>query len=122
MDKKELVNVNSFTISVKNVQGYEYSGTFTVHRPNMGELIRIGVKEAGDLGGLTNVDLVTSLLAHMICTLEVLVDTHPDWWKPREIKDMEVVQEVFDKLQTFLREFQIPYKPKPENPGPTGSL
>jgi hypothetical protein len=110
---KKLLNTHSFFIDVESVTGKTFSGKFTVHRPTIGELIRVGVIEANSLGGLSNVDLSTSMLAHMVATLDVIVDESPEWWKVRELRDMEVVQAVYDKCIAYLREFQR----KPEHPG-----
>jgi hypothetical protein len=103
---KKLLNTHSFTISYKNSKGEEFSGSFTVHRPTIGELMRIGVKEASELGGLTNVDINTSIIAHMLASLDVVVDMKPEWWKPREMRDLEVLQEVYEKYLDYLRTFQ----------------
>jgi hypothetical protein len=111
MDKK-LLNTHTFNVSHIDGQGNEWSGSFTVHRPNMGEVMKIGVKEAADLGGMSNVDILTGNLAHMIATLEVVVDTHPEWWKPRELHEMEVLRIVFDQYIDYLRKFQA--RPQPE--------
>jgi hypothetical protein len=107
MTEKKLLNVYSFTISFTSAQGQDFSGSFTVHRPTLGEQMRIGVKAAQDLGGLANVDIVASMVAQMIATLEVVVDQHPEWWKPRELREMEVLRMVYDKYQDYLQEFQV---------------
>ena len=106
VDQKKLLNTHSFHIDLTAVTGQPYSGNFVCHRPTMQEMIRIGVIEARDLGGLTNVDIQTTMLAHMISTLEVAIDSAPEWWKPRELKDAEVVQEVYEKYIDYLRQFQ----------------
>jgi hypothetical protein len=101
-----LLNTYSFDIDYDSPTGDPFHGKFTVHRPTVGEHLRIGVSEANYLGGLTNVDIQTAMLARMVATLEVVVDKSPDWWKPREMRDVEVVQEVYDKVMTYLRQFQ----------------
>jgi len=106
MEQKKLLNTHSFTIEMSGSTGEIYAGSFTVHRPTMGEMMRIGVAEAQQLGGLSNVDVSTSMLAHMIATLEVVVDLSPTWWKPRDMRDVEVVQAVYEKYIDYLREFQ----------------
>lgn len=102
MDRK---NTYTFSVDIK-VGDESFIGTFTVHRPNVGELVRIGVSEAQKLGGLSNVDAMTQMVAHMVATLETVVDIKPDWWKPNEIYDMEVLQGVFEKYLDYLRTFQ----------------
>lgn len=113
MDKK---NVHTFHVD-KEVNGERYVGSFTVHRPTIGEMMRIGVLEARELGGLSNVDQVTQMMAHMVATLEIVVDMKPEWWKPREILEFEVLQEVFEQYLDFLRRFQGTSQGKPEEAG-----
>jgi len=106
MDKKDLLNTHSFTVDVTVPSGENFKGSFTVHRPTIGERIRIGVQEGRELQGLANVDMFTSNLAHILSTLEIVVDTYPVWWKPRDLKDMEVLQAVYEKYIDYLQEFQ----------------
>lgn len=118
MMEKKLLNTFTFSIDMSDsTTGEPFVGSFTVHRPTMAELMRIGVSEARELGGLANVDLETSMLAHMIATLETIIDLSPDWWKPREIRDVEVVQAVYGKYLDYLREFQKRPGRKPKESG-----
>jgi hypothetical protein len=106
IDETKLSNTHSFQIDFDSATGEKLSGTFIVHRPTMGERIQIGVIEAQLLGGLSNVDVFTSSLAHWISYLEVVIDQAPKWWKPRELHEPEVVQAVFDKYIDYLQKFQ----------------
>ena len=106
MENKDLTNSFTFTLDLKVASGEEYKGTFTVHRPTIGERIKIGVLEAAELGGMANVDVQTSNLAHMIATFDVVIDNPPTWWKPRDLRDLEVAQAVWDKYQDYLKQFQ----------------
>jgi hypothetical protein len=69
---------------------------------------------------MSNVDLFTGQLAHMMATLEVVVDAKPEWWKPRELQDMEVIRIVFDSYLDYLRRFQA--KPQPQGTGEGGGV
>ncbi len=106
VDKKDLVNTHTFAIDVTVPSGENFKGTFVVHRPTIGERIRIGVQEGRELQGLANVDFLTSNLAHILSTLELVIDTYPNWWKPRDLMDMEVLQAVYQKYVDYLQEFQ----------------
>jgi len=106
INENKLLNTHSFSIQFVSVTGEELSGTFAVHRPTMGERVQIGVIEAQLLGGLNNVDVFSSSIAHWIANLEVVIDQAPKWWKPRELHDPEVVQAVFDKYVDYLQKFQ----------------
>jgi hypothetical protein len=114
MDTK-LVNSNTFTIELKVPSGEEFSGKFTVHRPTIGERIRIGVIEAQELAGLSNIDTVVSQLAHLLATFDIVIDSAPPWWKPRELREMEVLYAVYQKYIDFVQTFQS--KPQPETTG-----
>ena len=103
---KDLVNKWVFNLDLTVPSGERFEGTFEMHRPTIGERIRIGVLEAQKLGGLGNVDMVTAGLAHMLATLEVVVDKAPVWWKPEELRDLEVVQAVWQAYVDRLQEFQ----------------
>ena len=117
MDKKDLANAHTFDIKFDAPSGESFSGKFTVHRPTIGERIKIGVSEARELGGMINVDMLTSNLAHILSTLEVVIDASPAWWKPRELTEMEVMQIVYDKYISYLQEFQGEPGKKPEATG-----
>jgi len=102
----DLRNSHTFKIEMKMPSGEEFSGSFTIHRPTIGERITIGVLEAQRLIGLSNVDLYTGGLAHMVATLETVVDDAPIWWKPQDLRDVEVIQEVYTQYINFLNTFQ----------------
>ncbi len=105
--KLDLTNSHTFRFEwVHPVTGKEYSGNFTIHRPNIRERIRIGVIEAQELGGLLNVDSFSATLANMVATFDIIIDTSPDWFKPREIHDVEVLQGVFEKYLDYLQQFR----------------
>jgi len=108
---------NSFTIELdlKLLHGEEFIGKFKIHRPTIGERIKIGVIEAREIEGLSNVDILTSNLAHMIATFDVIVDEAPLWWKPRDLRDLEVLQTVYQKYVDCLQTFQK--KPESEKTG-----
>jgi len=108
---KDLSNSHTFTINMKVGSGETYEGTFTIRRPTVGERIRISVLEAQELGGLQNVDIFGSNLAHMVATFIVLIDKSPVWWKPRDLRDVEVLREVYQKYVEFLDKFET----KPQN-------
>lgn len=109
----DLRNTCTFRIEKTLPTGEEFSGTFTIHRPTIGERINIGILEAQRLVGMANVDMYTGGLVHMVATLETIIDDAPVWWKPQEMRDVEVVTEVYNKYIDFLNTFQG--KPKLES-------
>jgi len=112
----DLRNSHTFTLDLKLPSGEEFSGTFTIHRPTVKERIRIGIIEARELEGLVNVDVFTSNLTHFVATFDVIVDSAPVWFKPRELRDVEVLQGVFEKYTDFLRTFQGKPEGEPKEP------
>lgn len=114
MDKKDLLNTHTFNVDVTVPSGENFKGSFSVHRPTIGERIRIGVQEGRELQGLANVDFLTSNLAHILATLDVVVDSNPVWWKPRDLVDLEVMQAVYDKYIDYLQGFQGTPKQEPQ--------
>lgn len=110
---KDLSNSYTFTINMKAGSGETYEGTFTIHRPTVGERIRISVLEAQELGGMQNVDIFGTNLAHMVSTFFVVVDKAPVWWKPRDLRDVEVLGKVYQEYVDFVNKFEM----KPEAQG-----
>lgn len=105
-EKRDLTNSWTFSIDMTVPSGETYKGTFTVHRPTIGERVRIGILEAQKLAGLNNVDVVTQGIVHMLATLEVVIDKAPVWWKPEELRDLEVLQAVWQEYANRLQQFQ----------------
>ena len=106
LENKNLTNSFTYEMDMKVNSGETFKGTFTIHRPTIGERLKIGVLEAQKIGGLANIDVYTSGIAHMVATLEVVIDKAPVWWKPEEIRDLEVVQAVWEFYINRLQEFQ----------------
>jgi hypothetical protein len=118
-DVKDLKNTHTFKMDLKLPSG-EFSGTFTVHRPTIAERLRIGAIEARELEGLTNADIYTSNLAHIVALCDVILDDKPTWFNARELRDVEVIQEVYTNYVNFLNEFQQKPKPKEDSPATSG--
>jgi hypothetical protein len=102
----DLRNTHTFKIDKRMPYGATYEGTFTIHRPTVGEKMKIGVLEAMELGGMNNIDNLVSGLAHIVATLDVIIDDHPIWWEPRKLRDVEVIQAVWEEYINYLNEFQ----------------
>jgi hypothetical protein len=110
MESKKLPNLTNsltFEIDMTNKAGEQFQGKFVVHRPTVKETIQIGLKTAKELEGQVNlVDIDTFYTAQMVATFDVVVEEAPPWFKPREMRDMEVVRAVFLKYNDHLRTFQ----------------
>jgi len=111
--KRDLSNTFSFSIDMTVPSGETFQGTFKLHRPTVGERIKIGNNTAKEIEGLLNVDAMTDFMARMVATFDVVIDEAPIWWKPRELKDVEVIQAVYEKYINYLNQFSETIKPKP---------
>lgn len=72
----------------------EFVGNVVVHYPSQIERMRIGVLKAELLGGV-EVDVHTNNLAHILSTLDVVVDTKPEWLNA---SDPSLEYEIFEKI------------------------
>jgi hypothetical protein len=101
--------------------GEPFKGKFVMHRPTIGERLKIGITEARELGGYMNVDALSSQLAHIVATFDIVVDENPPWFKAREIYEVEVLQAVYEKYLDNLQAFSDGSKTKLEVPSKTGT-
>ena len=97
---------HQFSIDYTDLQGNKFEGFFTVHRPTIGEKIRIGVLDSR-LRQELDVDIYTGNMSYMVATLLVVVDHSPDWWKPAQIYDFDLLAKVYNTYikwnNTFFR-------------------
>lgn len=86
-----------------------FLGTVTVHRPSEMEKMRIGIIRAGLLGGLPpeSVDTPTYNYAHLFATLEVVVDSKPDWLDVDDPEvDAEILWAIYEAYTKWLDSFR----------------
>ena len=96
---------HSFEVDIKTPDDTHYQGSFTVHRPTIGEKIRVGIIEARLREQLDGVDVFTNNLIHMVSTLLVIVDSHPGWWIPGQLYDYEVLEKVYMEYVDWVNQF-----------------
>lgn len=77
----------------------EFIGTFTVHYPSQMERLQIGVTKSALLGGNLEVDVMTDNIAHIISTLDVVLDSKPDWF---DVHDPDIS---YDMLEAIYQEY-----------------
>lgn len=83
-----------FDVEYTNPQGKTFRGTFSVHRPTIGEKIKIGVLDSKIRGG-AEVDVYTQNLSYMLATLMVVVDESPKWFQPGKVYEFDLLAAVF---------------------------
>jgi hypothetical protein len=95
--------------------GEHYTGTVTVHKPNMGETLKIGVlrgqilkQSMGD--DMVPLDLIPTeiqFFAMIVATLKVVVDKCPDWLlNPEEVMEADLLAHVYKKVQDWQNSFR----------------
>jgi len=85
-----------------------FTGRITFHYPTQLESIQIGVTKAGLLGGLTgSVDVLTENTAHIIATLDIVIDEKPDWFDANNIDlDYDILERVFIEFNNWRDSFR----------------
>jgi hypothetical protein len=105
---------HEFDIDYEDAQGKKYKGSFVVHRPTIGEKIKIDVLDSrlrqGEALGPASWNLTYSL-----ATLMVVVDEAPKWFKtaPGQIYDYDLLSEIFTQYITWANQFFRPDKTEP---------
>lgn len=95
MTNVNMGNKRTHTIAVDFSEiNEEFVGNVVVHYPSQIERMRIGVLKAELLGGV-EVDVHTNNLAHILSTLDVVVDTKPEWLNA---SDPSLEYEIFEKI------------------------
>lgn len=70
---------HSFNVDFTDeVEGFE--GTFQVHYPSQIERLDMGVLKSQLLGGNLEVSIPTDNIAHIISTLDIVLDQRPSWF------------------------------------------
>ena len=122
-EKIAVGNKLQHTIEVNFVSenGNHYEGNIVVHRPSMGDYIKMGVEKAKylqkqmgvDENGMPvqvnmhYIDPGVRVLAHTLGTLSVVVDKCPEWFLyPEELTDYDVLDHVFTQYEVWLDSFR----------------
>lgn len=85
----------------------EYIGKFKFHHPTVLERMQIGVLKSQLLQGMEGrVDVLTDNIAHMSATLEVVIDSAPDWFNVNNIYDYEVLDAVYEEYIKWYNSFR----------------
>lgn len=99
-----------FFVHVLEDDGSEHEGNFIVRRLTVGEDARVGVVKAS-LAASLQVDDSTSSILHVIAKLSLCLLEKPDWFKPTEMYDYDIVLAVYGRVLAFEESFR---KPVPE--------
>ena len=95
---------HTFSVDHTSSEGKKYEGQFTIHRPTIGEKIRIGTLDARFREELS-VDTYTGNLCHMLATLIVVIDNSPAWWDYQQLFDYEMLEKVYLEYVRWVNQF-----------------
>ena len=83
-----------------------FTGAISFHYPSQLESIRIGVIKSGLTGGL-EVDIATNNTAHILSTLEVVIDNKPEWFTVDDPRiDYAILEEVYMQYLNWTNTFR----------------
>jgi hypothetical protein len=91
----------SFDVDWTSPQGKRYTGTFKAHIMGVGDTLQVGILRAGLTGGMPpeSLDKNTADVAEMVATLQVVVDSGPDWAKDLiGLKEVELVWQMYKEV------------------------
>lgn len=84
-----------------------FIGKFIVHRPSQMQRMQIGVTKSVLLGGNLNVDTMTDNIAHIIATLDNVLDHKPDWFNVFDpMLDYDILESVYLEYTKWMDTFR----------------
>lgn len=125
LNQRKIAGVNkgkerkhSFDVDCSHIQE-DFVGRFHVHHPTQMEKIDIGVKRTRLLDGLDQqIDVETKNIAHIIATLDTVMDSFPEWFDLKDpYIDYEVLESVYMKYAEWMRIFRDGRKRKATSEG-----
>lgn len=86
----------------------DFVGKFTVRRPSQLDRLQIGVTQGALLGGLVGeVDVITSNIAYMSATLDVVLVDSPNWFDINDPDiDYDILEAVFNEYLNWTATFR----------------
>ena len=95
------------------IDSEEYKGEIIIHRPTLNEIREIGIREAQYRLGIESLDVIANNICVYLATFDVIVDKAPDWWKPAEMYDYQLLNYVWEEYAAWRTTFRSFSKPKP---------
>ena len=93
-----------------------YGGDFTVKRLNMADIRQVAIRKAQLNGGIAP-DLIEPGMSYfnsMLAHLEVALVQTPEWWKPDEFYNADVINDVYQEVMSFEDSFRRADKQQPQ--------
>lgn len=87
-----------------------FVGSVVVHYPSQIERLRIGVLKSSMLGGV-EVDVPTNNIAHIMSTLDVVIDSKPEWL---DVNDPRIEYEMLEHIYLQYHEWCDTFRRKSE--------
>lgn len=95
--------------------GEVLTGTVVVHRPSMAEYLQMGVIKGRYISKYVGkeyvrpeyIDSTIQYLAHMLATMQVVVDQCPPWFMDLEnLRDFDVLNHVYTQYEQWVNSFR----------------
>lgn len=103
----KFAKAQQFSVTYTDPSGSEKIGNFTVKRLTIGEQATIGVTKAKFAQSL-QVDSGTDQLLHMFAYLKHALMEKPEWFKPEDLFDDDLVLAVYRRCLSFEASFRKP--------------
>lgn len=104
------------------IESGDLQGTIQMRRPSLDEERQIGIRVAKYLQGAVGVDVKTENLAIFFATFDVCTvwETAPEWFKPRDMHDYELLNFIYGGFAEWLRSFRkfVPPERKGDSEAP----
>lgn len=113
---QNLANINmgnkrahTITVDFKHIDE-SFVGNVVVHYPSQIEKMQMGVIKSSMLGSM-DVDVTTNNIAHILSTLEMVIDSKPEWLNA---DDPRVEYEIFEEIYLQYHEWCNTFRRKSE--------
>ena len=80
-------------------------GAFTFKKLTVAQVAQVGVRRAV-LNGDRQVDAVTNMVNNWLAHFDLCIVKSPEWWKPHDEYDDELMEEIFKKVVSFENSFR----------------
>lgn len=105
-------NKNQFVVDLDKLNQEGFTGKVVMHRPTIDEEREIGVRWAKYKNQIDKVDVITSNICFYLATFDVIVDEAPEWFKPHELFDYELLNYVWEEYAEWRNTFRTFRNPK----------
>jgi hypothetical protein len=106
---KKFAKQQQFSVTYSDPSGTTLTGNFLAKRLSIGEQTQVGVTKAMFARSL-QVDANTDQLLHMFAYLQHTLIEKPDWFKPADMFDDDLVISIYKRCLAFEASFRKPIR------------